>query len=78
MSSTTHRTSRDLEMNLWGGRFTVPAGTEVTLVRDASGTEGDLYAVASVALLMQLTGNTHDPTYRYAWVPNDAVEEVTR
>lgn len=54
--------------------FTVPNGTEVMLVPNASGTEGDLWAVRSTELLVKLTGgNHHDPKYRYCWVPTDAV-----
>jgi hypothetical protein len=34
------------------------------------------YAVQSTALLIKLTGNTHDPKYRWCYVPADAVEVV--
>lgn len=73
---TKHATNRDLKMNLWGTEVTLPEGTEVELIKGASGTEGDLYAVKSTQLLIDLTGNTHDPKYRYAFVPTDAVDEV--
>jgi len=69
-------TTRDLELNLWGSTVTVPKGTKVRLVKGASGTKGDLYAVDSVKLLIGLTGNAHDPHYRYAFVPTDAVGET--
>lgn len=72
----THETNRGLELNLWGQKVTLPAGTKVRLIKEASGTEGDLYAVESVKLLIELTGNAHDPHYRYAFVPTDAVAEV--
>lgn len=72
----SHATTRDLQMNLWGQPVTLPEGTEVILVEGASGTKGDLYAVKSVELLKKLSGNTHDPEYRYAFVPADAVGEV--
>ncbi|MDQ0475255.1 hypothetical protein [Labrys wisconsinensis] len=70
-----HRTNRDLPMNLWGSQAVLPKGTLVHLVKGASGigTEGDLWAVSNTKLLMDLTGNTHDPKYRYAFVPTDAV-----
>lgn len=66
--------NRDVSMNYHGTPITLPAGTTVTLVKEASGTEGDLYAVQSVKLLIELTGNAHDPKYRYAFVPTDAVD----
>lgn len=71
-------TTRDLELDLWGSKVTLPKGTRVRLIKGASGTEGDLYAVESTKLLMDLTGNTHDPNYRYAFVPTDAVAEEAK
>lgn len=53
--------------------ITIPAGTLLTLVKNASGTEGDLYAVASVKLLVELTRNNHDPYHRYVYVPTEKV-----
>lgn len=73
---TQHRTNRDLPMVAWDTPVILPKGTLVRLIKNASGTEGDLWAVSSKKLLMALTGNTHDPKYRYCWVPADAVEEV--
>ena len=67
------RTNRDLRMNLWGSEVIIPKGTEVMLVQQADGIKGDLWAVRSEQLLMDLTGNTHDPKYRYAFVPDDYV-----
>jgi hypothetical protein len=64
---------RPVTLTLWGATFTVPAGTACTLIKGASGTEGDLYAVTSVALLIRLSGNGFDPHYHYAFVPTDAV-----
>lgn len=69
------RTTRDLQLTLWGAAVTLPKGTAVTLVKGGSGTEGDVYAVRDTALLVKLTGNRHDPRYRYAFVPTDAVEQ---
>jgi hypothetical protein len=51
---------------------TIPAGTQLVAVQNGIGTE---YAVSSVALLIKLTGNTHDPKYRYCFVPSDVVGE---
>jgi|JI10StandDraft_1071094.scaffolds.fasta_scaffold199727_5 hypothetical protein len=66
--------NRDAPITYCGQSITLPAGTSVKLVKGASGTQGDLYAVESVKLLIELTGNTHDPKYRYAFVPADAVD----
>lgn len=68
------KTNRDLPMTLWGSPVVIPAGTTVHLIRNASGTEGDLWAVSDIKRLMTLTGNHHDPKYRYAFVPADAVD----
>lgn len=65
--------ARDLFMNLWGMSCTVPQGTRVKLIVGADGVKGDVWAIADVAVLIALTGNDHDPKYRYAWVPADAV-----
>lgn len=51
-------------------RITIPAGTEVIPVEGGMGTE---WAVKSEKLLIDLTGNTHDPKYRYCFVPSDVV-----
>lgn len=72
------RTTRELPLNLWGVEAILPAGTQVHLVEGASGTRGNLWAVSSEPLLIELSGgNTHDPKYRYAFVPEDAVEMTT-
>ena len=49
-------------------RVTIPAGTRAVRV-------GADWAVADVALLARLTGNSHDPQFRYCWLPADAVAE---
>lgn len=75
---TTYKTNRDIHFpeNRMYPAFTIPQGTVVTLIKGASGTEGDLWAVRDAKLIMDLTGNTHDPKYRYTWVPADAVEAI--
>jgi formylmethanofuran dehydrogenase subunit E-like metal-binding protein len=45
--------------------ITVPAGSAVHKVDGR-------YVVSSVALLIRLTGNDHDPKYRYVWLPEGA------
>lgn len=62
------KTTKDLPMNLWGTPVVLPAGTKVEQIGI-----GGQYAVVSTKLLIELTGNTHDPKYRYAFVPEDAV-----
>ncbi|QSY98569.1 hypothetical protein J2J97_32205 (plasmid) [Rhizobium bangladeshense] len=66
---------RDVQLTLWGSEVTLPAGTAVHLVKGADGIKGDLYAVTSVPLLVKLTGNAHDPKYRYAFVDHADVGE---
>lgn len=69
MSVTTRITTRDVHVtypDFSGNAVTIPAGTEVMRVNDG-------WAVRSVKRLEELTGNTHDPKYRYCWVPEDAV-----
>lgn len=65
----------DVTKTLWGSEFTLPAGTDVHLIKGASGVRGDMYAVTSVKLLTQLTGNDHDPKYRYCFVEHSDVDE---
>lgn len=50
--------------------ITIPAGTRLVLVDQP---QGAAYAVDDVPLLIRLTGNTHDPKYRYVFVPNSIV-----
>jgi hypothetical protein len=72
-----HALKHDLPVTAWGTPIVLPKGTRVGLVKGASGTEGDLFAVSSVALLQSLTGNKHDPVYRYLFVAHSDVEEST-
>lgn len=51
-------------------KVTVPVGTPALLIQDGSGAE--FWAVADVAWLVEVTGNTHDPYYRYCFIPPDA------
>lgn len=71
-----HVTRRDLALTAWGSSFTLPAGTPVTLIKGADGLKGDLWAVRDARTLINLTGNSHDPIYRYCWI--DAAEVVER
>jgi hypothetical protein len=49
--------------------WTLPAGSEVIQPRDRPGH----FAVKDTALLIRLTGNQHDPIWKYYWVPAAAV-----
>jgi hypothetical protein len=64
---------QDHELTIWGSTITLPRGTRLSLIKNASGTEGDLWAVSSTRLLQELTGNMHDPVYRYCFVPQELV-----
>lgn len=70
----THYTGwlqREFRANAWGKLIYLPAGTQ--LRRVASGQ----YAVSSIPLLISLTGNDHDPKYRFLFVPLDLVVFTT-
>lgn len=68
------RLKQDHAITWMGHAFILPKGTQVQLIKGASGTKGDLWAVQHEKLLMELTGNTHDPRYRWCFVPEDLVE----
>ena len=53
-------------------KITIPAGTRVRSVTDGMGFEH--WTVVSKELLIRLSGNTHDPIYRYSFVPADCVK----
>jgi hypothetical protein len=75
MSTFTSRNgtlARDTSVTAWGTPITVPAGTRVRTAEQGTGL-GYFWAVADVPLLIQLTGNSHDPVYRWCEVPADAV-----
>jgi len=65
------RTIKAVTVNYHGSRITLPVDTRVISVM---GGLGPSWAVANAGLVMELTGNTHDPKYRYCWVPDDAVK----
>ena len=68
---TKFRTSRDLDIVAFDVPIKVPAGTRLVPSTGGMGTD---YAIASSDWLMKATGNTHDPKYRFVFVPKDAVE----
>lgn len=65
---------RDYTMNYCGTDITLPKGTRLQLVRDRTG-KRTLYAVRYARDLVALTGNTHDPKYRYCFVPEELVDQ---
>lgn len=69
------KTRHDLVKTWWGSTITVPKGTRVRLIKNADGLRGDLFAIDDVRLLVGLTGNTHDPYYRYAVVEPEEVAD---
>ena len=54
-------------------KVTLPKGAAVHYVDSPGGG----WAISSVQLLVELTGNTHDPHYRYAWVSPEDVNEIS-
>ena len=66
---------RDYEVNYCGMDITLPQGTIIQPVHhkyhDGVRT---LYAVASIKQLIDLTHNSHDPHYRYCFIPGELVE----
>lgn len=62
-----HTTNRPITGCVFGVNVTIPEGTEVTNV-----THGG-WAVKDVGLIERLTGNLHDPQYRYVWVSEACV-----
>jgi hypothetical protein len=73
----TTLTNRDVEVTVFEAQpsamrstIVIPKGTRCTFVDDPM---GGAWAVADVALLRRLTGNDHDPKYRYVFLPNEAV-----
>lgn len=68
-------TNRDVTLIPWENiglkqEIMIPAGTRCVLV---DGPQGCAWAVDDVPLLVKLTGNSHDPKYRYVFLPLDAV-----
>jgi len=68
-----YRTNRPLDLRYCGSSITPPAGTQALRIKGADGLRGDLFAAAQAKVLIDLTGNTHDPKYRYCWLSSDAI-----
>lgn len=60
-----------------GDAWTLPAGARVQLVKGFHGGTRDAFAAADVAQLKHLSGNSHDPAYRYMMIDPANVEGVT-
>jgi hypothetical protein len=54
------------------GPVTFPAGAQVHTVKDGMGR--DQWAITSARLVAEITGDAHDATHRYVWIPAEAVE----
>ncbi len=67
--------SRDLQVDAWGVTITLPKGTRLMSIHAPDGYH---WAVHNVALLVELTGNNHDPHYRYLWIPDDVTENQSQ
>ncbi len=55
-------------------RVTFPTGTRCQLIKGLIGGQQDGYVIADISLIIRLTGNAHDPKYRYVCVPDEFVE----
>lgn len=70
-------TIKECQTRVGDGAFaqtiTIPEGTKVRTVTDGMGF--DHWAVYSKRLLIELSGNSHDPIYRFSIVPSDCVKE---
>jgi hypothetical protein len=66
--------SQDHTLTIWGSAITLPKGTRLELVNRTSSGKDGMWAVESVKLLQQLTGNAHDPIHRYCFVPTELAE----
>jgi hypothetical protein len=65
------RTNRNITTKLWGIVVTIPKGTTVHFIKG----QGGGWVVSSTRLLIELTGNTHDPLYRHAWIDEADVDK---
>jgi hypothetical protein len=65
--------SQHHELTIWGSTIMLPRGTRLELVNHTSSGKGGMWAVESVKLLQELTGNAHDPIHRYCFVPTELV-----
>lgn len=68
-------TRKQLTVTYHGSTFRLPKGTELIKLQNGQGF--DCFAVQSEQLLISLTGNDHDPKYRYCWIPARFVIEAT-
>ena len=58
------KTNKEIDMIYHGSRITIPKGSAVLHVDG----NGGGFALASTSQLIALTGNDHDPKYRYCWL----------
>jgi hypothetical protein len=81
----TYRTNRPIKSHAFcqtaggnpiGDAWTLPAGARVHLIKGFEGGTRDGFVAADVAQLKALSGNTHDPVYRYMQIDPLHVEGV--
>ena len=64
------KTNKEITTIYCGSRITIPEGSEVLHIDG----NGGGFVLASTSQLVALTGNTHDPKYRYCWVDSNDVD----
>lgn len=71
-------TNKDVSLSPpWAASFVLPKGSEVQLMEGVDGLLGNRWAVSSVKLLVALTGNAHDPHYRFVFVETGDVDQAS-
>lgn len=58
-------TNKDITANIFGKQATLPKGSRVLLVHHLDGLKGAGFAAGNIKQLIELSGNAHDPKYRY-------------
>jgi len=79
-----YRTNKDLEITAFEcqapamrSKFILPAGSKAIFVRALDGVKGDGFAAGDPSQIVALTGNSHDPHYRYIPLAADDIEGET-
>jgi hypothetical protein len=67
------KTNAPVSLRAWGAVIELPAGSRVDVINGFDPHRGDSFIAADVEQLIGLTGNNHDPKYRYLAVPASVV-----
>jgi hypothetical protein len=67
------KTNAPVSLRAWGVVIELPAGSRVDVISGFDPLRGDGFVAADVDQLIALTGNSHDPKYRYLVVPASVV-----